>query len=57
MEQIGEQLHVSKAAIDQTLNQGIKMLQKNSRTRNLGEELGIWSRVILMDTEHVKRWV
>lgn len=56
LEQIGEQLHVSKAAIDQTINQGIKMLRRNSRTRNLGEELGIWSRGIPLDAKRVKRW-
>lgn len=56
LEQIGEQLQVSKAAIDQAIQYGIKMLRRNSRTKNLGEELGIWSREIPLDAKRVKRW-
>ena len=57
LEQIGEQFHVSRAAIEQTLKYGIRMLQHNSRTKKLGEELGIWSRDIPIDASRVKRWV
>lgn len=56
LEQIGEHFHVSRSAIDQTIQYGIKMLRRNSRTKNLGEELGIWSRDIPMDAKRVKRW-
>lgn len=56
MEQIGEQLNVSRSAIDQAIQYGIKMLRRNSRTKNLGEELGIWSREIPLDAKRVKRW-
>ncbi len=56
LEQIGEQLHVSKSAIDQTIQYGIKMLRRNSRTKNFGEELGIKSREIPLDAKRVKRW-
>jgi RNA polymerase primary sigma factor len=56
LEQIGEKLHVSRAAIDQSVQYGIKMLRRNSWTRNLGVELGIWSREIPLDAKRVKRW-
>lgn len=56
LEQIGEQLHVSRAAIDQSIQYGIKMLRHNSRTKRLGEELGIWSREIPLDAKRVRRW-
>lgn len=56
MDQIGEQLHVSHNAIDQILRSGIRMLRCNSRTKNMGEELGIWSREYPIDAARVKRW-
>lgn len=56
MEQIGEQLNVSRAAIDQALRYGIRMIRRNSRARDLGEELEIYSRDVPFNANIVKRW-
>ncbi len=54
MEQIGERLQVSRAAIDQTLRYGLNLIRRNPRVRDLGEELGIYSRDIPLNPERVK---
>lgn len=56
LEQIGDKFHLCRQAINETLKYGIKMLRHNSRTKNLGEELGLWSREIPLDAMRVKRW-
>ncbi len=56
IEQIGEQLHVSKTAIDQTLRNGLRLIRRNPWARDLGEYLEIYSRDIPMDANRVKRW-
>ncbi len=56
MEQICEQLQISGAAIDQALRYGLNLIRRNPRARDLGEELGIYSRDIPMDANRVKRW-
>ncbi len=55
LNQIGDVMHVHWAAIDHTIRSGTRMLRSNSRTRNLGEDLGIWSREISIDASRVKR--
>jgi RNA polymerase primary sigma factor len=56
MEQIGDHFHINKTAIDQALRYGLNLIRRNPRARDLGEELGIYSRDIPMDTNRVKRW-
>ncbi len=56
LEQIGEQMHVNRTAIDQALRYGLSMIRRNPRARDLGEELGIYSRDIPMDARRVKYW-
>lgn len=56
LEQIGDKFHVCKQAINESIKYGIKILRYNSRTKNLGEELGLWSREIPLDASRVKRW-
>jgi len=56
LEQTGEKAKVSRSAIDQTIKYGIKMLRRNSRTRNLGKELGLWDPEIPFNASRVKMW-
>jgi DNA-directed RNA polymerase sigma subunit (sigma70/sigma32) len=56
MEQIGDHFHINKTAIDQALRYGLNLIRRNPRARDLGEELGIYSRDIPMDAQRVKRW-
>lgn len=56
LEQIGEQLHVSRTAIEQALKYGLRIIRRNPRARDLGEELGLWYRDIPIDAHRVKRW-
>jgi len=56
LEQTGEKANVSRSAIDQTIKYGIKMLRRNSRTRNLGKELGLWDPEIPFNASRVKMW-
>ena len=56
MEQIGEQLHIHRTAIDQALRYGLMLIKRNPRARDLAEELGIWYRDIPIDAHRVKRF-
>lgn len=56
MEQIGDHFHINKTAIDQALRYGLRLIRRNPRARDLGEELEIYSRDIPMDAFRVKRW-
>ena len=56
LEQIGEQLQVSRTAIDQAIKYGLKIIRRNPRARDLGEELGLWYREKPIDAHRVKRW-
>ena len=56
MEQIGDHFHINKTAIDQALRYGLNLIRRNPRARDLGEELGIYSRDIPIEAHRVKRW-
>jgi RNA polymerase primary sigma factor len=56
MEQIGDRFHINKTAIDQALRYGLNLIRRNPRARDLGEELGIYSRDIPVNADRVKRW-
>ena len=56
MEQIGDHFNINKTAIDQALRYGLNLIRRNPRARDLGEEIGIYSRDIPMDANRVKRW-
>lgn len=56
LEQIGEQMQAGRTAIDQDIKYGLKMIRRNPRAKDLGEELGQWYRDIPIDAHRVKWW-
>jgi DNA-binding transcriptional ArsR family regulator len=57
LEKIAEKFKVSRTAIDQTVKQCFKMIRRNSRTRRLIVDMGLWDEDKPINIRVVKAWV